>query len=195
MTVLPASTQSLQPISLRYERRSQLPPREDVFWKIRSGAVRTFTWSEDGSLVTLGVWGQGDVVSRLLSGANPYQIECLTAVDAIALPLSHYAEVNDALIRHVRELQEFLQILRSRPIDLGLMRLLHWLGKKFGREVETGQLIDLRLTHQELAEILGTTRVTITRILKDLEAESIIERLPGKLIILQEAASAWYYEI
>lgn len=53
--------------------------------------------------------------------------------------------------------------------------------------VEQGQLIDLRLTHQEIAEVIGTTRVTVTRLLKQFEREAIITSR-RRLIILSKKA-------
>jgi CRP-like cAMP-binding protein len=157
--------------------------------------VRTSTWLEDGTNVTLGLWGAGDVVSRVLSKADPYQIECLTPVEVSLLPLDRWYQVNDALIKHIQQFQEFLEILHCRSVETSLLRLLTWLANKFGQEVERGQRIDLRLTHQELSEIIGTTRVTVTRLLKDFENQGIIERLPRKFIVLHEKSPFWHYEI
>jgi CRP-like cAMP-binding protein len=72
---------------------------------------------------------------------------------------------------------------------------LTWLAKKFGHQVEQGQLIELRLTHQEISEIIGTTRVTVTRLLNDFEKQGIIQRLPRKFIVLHEKQPYWHYEI
>jgi CRP-like cAMP-binding protein len=66
--------------------------------------------------------------------------------------------------------------------------------KKFGREVKQERLIELRLTHQDLAELLGTTRVTITRILKQFEQQGLVQRLPNQLTLLQPEA-IWHHEI
>jgi hypothetical protein len=63
------------------------------------------------------------------------------------------------------------------------------------REVEKGHLIDLRLTHQEIAEILGITRVTVTRLLREFEQQGAIARLPHKFIVLRDRDPFWYYEI
>jgi CRP-like cAMP-binding protein len=73
--------------------------------------------------------------------------------------------------------------------------LLGWLAKKFGRQVEGGQAIDLRLTHQEIAEILGITRVTVTRLLKEFEDQGAIARLPRQYIVLHDRDPFWYYQI
>lgn len=178
-----------------FERRSRLPARRDYFWRIQSGVVRTLTCLENGSYVTLGLWGSGDVVSPILAKADPYQIECLTPVEATLLSLERYECVNEALIRQFQQLQAFIEILHCRPVDVSLLRLLSWLAKKFGREVEKGHLIDLRLTHQEIAEILGITRVTVTRVLREFEQQGAIARLPHKFIVVRDRDPFWCYEI
>ncbi len=75
-----------------------------------------------------------------------------------------------------------------------VVKLLTWLAKKFGREVASGNLIDLRLTHQDIADMLNSTRVTITRILTQLEEQGLIHRLPLHRIVLKEE-ELWHYEI
>jgi CRP-like cAMP-binding protein len=178
-----------------FGRRSLLPLGQDYLWHIETGVVRTLTWLEDGTTVTLGIWGPGDVVSRVLSKAEPYQIECLTPVEVILLPLNRWHQVTEAMIRHIQQFQEFLQILHCRSVEDSLLQLLFLLAKKFGHEVAQGKLIELRLTHQEIAETIGTTRVTVTRLLNDFEKQGIIQRLPHKFIILHEPLPLWHYEI
>jgi len=179
----------------KFAHRSLLPLERDYLWQISTGVVRTVTYSEDGIPMTLGLWGSGDVVGRVLSRAEPFQIECFTAVEAIRLPVGRWYEATDAMILHIQQFQEFLEILHCRNVDASLMRLLSWLAKKFGREIEQGKLIDLRLTHEEIASIMGTTRVTVTRVLKDFEQRGIIQRLPQHLIVLHEQEPFWHYEI
>jgi CRP-like cAMP-binding protein len=179
----------------KFSRRSLLPLGANYLWKIESGVVRTLTWLEDGTTVTLGLWGVGDVVGRVLSTAEPYQIECLTPVEVTLLSLDKWYQVNEAIIQHTQQIQELLQIVHCRSVDASLFKLLAWLAKKFGQEVEKGQLIELRLTHQEISETIGTTRVTVTRLLNDFEKQGIIQRLPRKFIVLQGKQPFWHYEI
>jgi CRP-like cAMP-binding protein len=189
------STSSVDFKRSQFARRSLLPSSRDYLWQIESGAVRTLSMLEEGTLVTLGVWGVGDVVSQVLSQSETYQMECLTTVEVTRIPLDRWHLVNEVLIRHIRQYHEFLEILHYRSIDISLLRLLNWLAKKFGQEFKQGQLIDLHLTHQEIAEIIGTTRVTVTRLLNDFEKQGIIERLSRKRIVLNEKHPFWHYEI
>jgi CRP-like cAMP-binding protein len=148
----------------------------NTFWLLKRGAVKTQTWDEEGTIVTLGYWGQNDIVGQPLSQVDPYQILCLTYVEATCIPAKHSSNLSEAIYRHIRQTQELLCIVRSDRMYQRLLRTLFWLSQKFGRQVETGQLIDLRLTHQELAEVTGATRVTITRLLNQFEQEGIITR-------------------
>ena len=88
--VTPAlTTSSAKPLTQQlFSRRDQIPPQPDILWRIERGAVRTFTWNDDGTQNALGYWGPGDVVGYPLSRLNLYRIECLTSVEMSILPPS-----------------------------------------------------------------------------------------------------------
>lgn len=177
-----------------FKRRSFVPLKSETLWKIESGAVRTSTWLEDGTLIILGIWGPGDIVGQALTKVQPYQIECITQVKANCILVDETHQLTEMLLSHIQQLEELAIIRSHKRIEPMLIKLLSWLAQKFGREAATGQLIDLRLTHQELAEILGATRVTITRTINQLEQQGLIERLPLHRILLREE-EIWHYEI
>ncbi|MFM6896963.1 MAG: Crp/Fnr family transcriptional regulator, partial [Microcystis panniformis] len=100
----------------------------------------------------------------------------------------------EILLSHLQQAQE-LSIIRSyKRTDVMVVKLLSWLGNQFGKQTGTGQLIDVRLTHQDIADLLGTTRVTITRALNSLEQQGAVERLPVHRLLLREE-DIWHYEI
>ena len=49
------------------------------------------------------------------------------------------------------------------------------LAQDYGQACETGLRLNLRLTHQELASALSTTRVTVTRVLGVLREEGWLQ--------------------
>lgn len=177
-----------------FTRRSFLPEQKNALWKIERGFVRTFTYLEDGTTVALGLWGPGDVVGLALSRIKPYQMECLTKVSATILSLDDYPELTETLLIHIQQAEELMVIRSYKKVDTMLIKLLAWLSKRFGSEVEKGRLIDMRLTHEDLAEMLGSTRVTMTRILGQFEQEGLINRLSLHRIVVREE-EIWYYEI
>lgn len=168
-----------------FNRRDQIPSRADVLWRLKRGVVRTQTWSEEGSLISLGYWGPGDVVGGALSRLLPYKIECLTTVEMIILPSGLWSEALDAVVSHIQQTEQLLGIVHRNPIQQRLWYFLVWLGEKFGRDLEQGRLIDLQLTHQEIAETINTTRVTVLRFLQQFESEGRLRRHKRQLVLCQ----------
>lgn len=169
---------------LVFSRNDYLPSRPDLLWYLESGIVRTVTWNEEDAIVTLGYWGVGDVIGQPLSGVSPYKMECLTSVETTSIPIQQWHQFLDGIRAHSQQSEELFSIVRSERVYTRLDKLLIWLGKKFGRTVPQGTLIDLRLTHQHIAELIGTTRVTVTKLLKELEDEGKILREQRYYILL-----------
>jgi CRP-like cAMP-binding protein len=166
-----------------FTRRSIIPVSNDVLWRIDRGLVRTLTWNEDGTYITLGYWSLGDIVGYPLSKVNPYHIECLTSVEATLIPPHLWHEEIKALLHYIQQTEELLSILHRKPTSLKLWKFLVWLSEKFGRDIEQGKLIDLNLTHQEISEVLNTTRVTVTRLLQKFEEEGKISRHRRSIVL------------
>lgn len=61
---------------------------------------------------------------------------------------------------------------------------LRRLYQRFGVEEQGKQRIDLRLTHQQFADMIGTLRETATLVLKDLQEQKIIEIQHQQITVL-----------
>ena len=177
-----------------FDAHANLPHKVNYLWKIHSGVIRGYTWLEDGSVVTLGLWGADDTLSKTFSRVQPLQLECVTEVQASLVLGQNTADMVQHLLSYAQVTQELLIIRSHKNVESMIMALFNWLGKKFGVGTSKGKLIDLRLTHQEISEILGTTRVTITRALSNLEKQGYIERERLHRFVLREE-EFWHYEI
>ena len=191
MTISVVPNPALPPLLTQrlFSRRDLIPSRDDVLWQIERGAVRTLTWSEQGTLISLGYWGVGDIVGIPLSRVKPYQIECLTSVETSILPAELWYQAVDAMLLHIQQAEEILNIVHRKPVALRLWQFLLWLSQKFGRDIDQGRLIDLGVTHQELAEVLNTTRVSVTRMLQQFEEEGVLLRHERRLVLQMNSPS------
>jgi CRP-like cAMP-binding protein len=178
-----------------YKRREMLPRRHNLIWKIGSGVVRSLTWTEEGQVICSGLWADGDVIGSDLSNLHPYEMECLTDVQLTEIPRSQWGDHVDAIIRHNQTNEFLLKIAHCRAKDDAVRQLLAWLTDRFGEEDRKGRIIGLQLTHQEIAELIGSTRVTVTRIINDLEKIGVLSRKGRKLLFLAESNEHWNYEI
>jgi CRP-like cAMP-binding protein len=167
-----------------FRHREPILSSPDCLWRIEAGYVRTLTWDAAGTITALGVWGVGDIVGYGLSKIEPYQIECLTPVQVrkVSLPLDCF----DTILSHMQQMEALLSISSTKQVSTRLIRVLEWLAQRFGKISQQGCVIDLPLTHQSLSELIGSTRVTVTRILNDLERAGRIKQLRQHRILLQD---------
>ena len=165
-----------------FNRRDQLPLRSKTIWKIDQGIVRTFTCNNEGKIITLGFWDKGDIVGRPLSQLEIYQIECLTQVQATEIP-PDFSCLHEALRTNIWKGERLLSINNQYKVINRLWNLLDWLASRFGQAIPNGILLNLYLTHQDIAETINTSRVRVTKLLNQLERNGKIERSGRDLIL------------
>lgn len=166
-----------------FERGKIIPQASDRVWLIKRGVVKTLSWNETGKTIILGYWGEGDIIGSLLSKVEPYEAQCVQDVEVVCLSWENCHNLLPAITYCLQQTDALLRIIRIEKMYNRLSQLLVLLGQKFGYKVLSGVLINIRLTHQELADLLGSTRVTVTRLLNQLEQEKIISR-PGRFSII-----------
>ena len=84
-------------------------------------------------------------------------------------------------------ISDFLNVdVRTR-----LIRLLLMLQKSYGVQDATGTLINVRLTRQEMGEMVGAAPETVIRILSDLENQDLI-LMDGKKIKIKNPKELFY---
>jgi CRP/FNR family cyclic AMP-dependent transcriptional regulator len=165
-----------------------------------SGKVKLSTTSRDGKILILKMAEPGEVLglSAVISG-EPYEVTAETAspcqVNFVERePLIRLMEKNGELGLHSAQAlsKEFQSAYRDIH-DLVLARssagklarlLLSWTP---GREREPGATefrIRPTLTHEEMAQMIGSSRETVTRLLSDLKKKEFI-RLDGTTLVIR----------
>ncbi len=80
------------------------------------------------------------------------------------------------------------QSLSSSSADAKIRAGVYQLAKRHGIRDVHGTIIDLKITHQELAEMVGTSRETVTRVLTRLREQGIIEIEQRRIVLLDPKA-------
>lgn len=142
----------------------------ETLWRIESGVVRAIAYTPEGNSTLISYFGRNDLVG----GGLPFAI--LESVVPAQLSPSPDRVVS---IRQAREMQSLLWIVQQRAVVDRLRLLLGWLADKFGE----GSEIPFILTHQELADSIAASRVTITRTLKEMRLHDEIECCNRKIYI------------
>jgi CRP-like cAMP-binding protein len=75
------------------------------------------------------------------------------------------------MTRRLRQTEALLAIAGENRIEDRLRSLLQFLGKEIGQQTEQGIGLSVRLSHKQIAQMIGTTRESITRLLGEFRKE------------------------
>jgi len=76
-----------------------------------------------------------------------------------------------------------LEHLASRKPEGRIMDLLHRLQEMFAIDYNGGRLIVTHLTHEQIAAMTGTSRVTVTRAMRSLREQDQIDIIDGHILV------------
>ncbi|GIX47945.1 MAG: Crp/Fnr family transcriptional regulator [Candidatus Tectimicrobiota bacterium] len=111
-----------------------------------------------------------------------YRDHFLHIIDKSPRILLHIAAV---LSRRLRKVNELIYSLAFSDVYGKVARVLLTLAAEKGRATEEGTVIDMRLTQQELAELAGMSRETMTRTLRDFQQAGCLRVESGIITILE----------
>src|ERR687893_1244815 len=86
--------------------------------------------------------------------------------------------------------EELVKCLLPRETEVRLANLLPILAKKFGERgsLDGSVTIDLRLTHQDLAAMVASTRESVTKVLNEMRNRGVVEVEGGRITLKDYAA-------
>lgn len=173
----------------------------DTFYVILSGKVKVYASDENGREVILNILGSGEYFGELAlideapRSASVVTLEqsrlsviskgdfqrCLSEHPEIAL------EMIRPLVRRIRSLTENVKNLALLDVYGRVARTL------LAQAVEQDGclVIQERLTHQDIANMVGASREMVSRIMKDLTAGGYIEIKDRRITIPGKLPAAW----
>jgi CRP-like cAMP-binding protein len=89
------------------------------------------------------------------------------------------------LSQRLLQAKKILETLRQRDLLTRLVWYLLLLADDFGIETKSGILIDLKLSHSALAELINSSRPTVTHLLQLLRQEQIVGIEEHKITLYQ----------
>jgi len=172
----------------------------DYVYLLCTGRVKIARVSDQGRELTLYLLESGTLFGEtgLMAANEPYDLMAETLEDSmvcvfrrseILAAIQESQAATDALLRLVSERRMqaenqvadlvFLEV--PKRLSKLLLRLHDTPGGRGGRG---GQMLRVKLTHQELANIIGSTRETTTLVLNDFKRQGLIEFMGRKIVIV-----------
>ena len=159
--------------------------RSDSVLLLTSGRVKIYHITAEGKQAVLAFIDPGELFGELAvfeSGQRDEFAETMQASTLVMIPshvIQRLMEAHPGVSLGITRLmglrrQRIERRLKALLFHSNRERLVHLLlelAEKYGRPTEQGLLIGIKLSHQDLASVIGSTRETVTVLLGELAAE------------------------
>ena len=191
----------VEKVEIKEMRRRQvlyLPgdPGAAVYF-VNGGRVKVSKVTRDGKELTLAYRGPGEVFGETcLIDGGPRE-EMAEAMENALVTEIERAEFEKLLQSHAvlgyrlakilaqrrREIENKIENLIFKDVNSKLAELLLRLGSEYGVDDSRGTLVALKITHQEMANLIGSTRETVSLTLAQFKRKGLIQTEGRKVII------------
>ncbi|MDQ4077132.1 MAG: Crp/Fnr family transcriptional regulator [Chloroflexota bacterium] len=176
--------------------------RGESLYLLHNGYVRVYRLSPDGREVTLGLLGKKDVLGELALVSGSWQTafaEVMEDTEISLLPWTAFQEmmrrepevayrIMVRMSERLHQAEDLIEDLVNRDVASRVARILLQLAEQFGRASQLGIVIDLRLPYQEIANMVGSTRETVTRAISHMQQNNWVRLEGGRLHLLDSNA-------
>lgn len=183
-------------------------PGEAIYF-VKSGKVKIFKTSEGGKEIIINILSPGDIFAEvtLFQKNIPYpasvevieegEIGSIRNRDLERLISENpqlAVELLRAMSKKLREVQQRVRELGSNDAIERTVTVLSALAKNHGSKTKDGIVLCKNITRQDMANLVGTTRETMSRILSKFSKEGLID-IKGRSIVIKDAKALEEYFI
>lgn len=167
---------------------------------IKSGNVKILNISEDGKEKIFSIFTEGDFLGEMAlidkenrSATAEAMEDVVTYViyknDFLEMLKGNFTlvmKIMQTLSERIRVMNKKVEILTFKDIDVRFADVLLELIEKYGIVSGKRIIVELQLTHKDIANMLGVTRETMTRLISKMKKDGIIDIEDKKIIVLNQ---------
>ncbi|HEY2990132.1 MAG TPA: Crp/Fnr family transcriptional regulator [Candidatus Binatia bacterium] len=183
----------------RHENVYTCGDQDDMVYYIESGQVKLLMDSPEGKECLLAIHSPGDVFGELCLSGLGARVETATAMKATSLKRvprdKFFARLGrdslfEGFIRYlavrVADQQQVIANLVTVDSEQRLGQTLLQLGRTMGKKDPRSIRIELKISHEELSEMVGTTRPRISMFMQRFKNLGLIETNKEHFLIIKE---------
>jgi CRP/FNR family transcriptional regulator, cyclic AMP receptor protein len=173
----------------------------DVFCLIREGQVKVTMISPEGKEIILSLLGPGDFFGEMallddeprsatVMATEPLELVTIWRSDFLQILAENFTIAKKVLAeisRRLRNASNRIESLATMDVYGRLARFFLDLAKEQGKVLDNGYVAVTRPTHQSIANMIGTSRETVSRLIHDLMRQNLLLS-EGKTIYLRKTA-------
>ena len=167
---------------------------------IKSGRVNLSIVNADGKERGLFICGEGAIfgeISNFVSPENCAQAYVVSDSLIYKIKKTHFQALfssdsiianNTAIIlaKKVRAMTAHMESMMFPDAIKRVANVLLYLAAQYGKPCDDGTMLTISFSHQELANLIGTSRVTVTNAFKQLAENGAVSKSRGHIKILNE---------
>ena len=173
----------------------------DVFCLIKEGQVKITMISPEGKEIILSMLGPGDFFGEMslldneprsatVVATEPLELMTIWRSDFLQILQENFGitrKVLAELSRRLRSASNRIESLATMDVYGRLARFFLDLAAESGKPLDSGYVAVTRPTHQSIANMIGTSRETVSRLIHDLMKQNLLLS-EGKTIYLRKTA-------
>jgi CRP-like cAMP-binding protein len=173
----------------------------DVFCLIREGQVKITMISPEGKEIILSMLGPGDFFGEMsllddeprsatVIAMEPLELVTIWRADFLQILAENFSitkKLLATLSRRLRTASNRIESLATMDVYGRLARFFLDLAREHGKPLDNGYVAVTRPTHQSIANMIGTSRETVSRLIHDLMKQNLLLS-EGKTIYLRQTA-------
>lgn len=185
-------------IEIFYDKNEILDLKGEYVYLITDGRIKQYFINFDGKEKTILLLSNGDMFGEITLFQGEADVLITETIEFSKIRkigkdtfddiLANNPDLIDAVLK--METTKF-RILMAQLYDNSffstkyrLFYFLKRLSEQLGTRIDEGTKINIKLTHQDIANLIGTTRSTVTKLINDLIQEGIIKIEDRYIIIL-----------
>ncbi|MDV6341901.1 Crp/Fnr family transcriptional regulator [Nitrosomonas sp. Is24] len=169
----------------------------NLFW-IKSGIVKLSHLTEQGSEITIDLLKRGDVTGCFQNNSASQEIdESAQALDNVNFYRIAYSDFK-AMMSHQTELAWYviedmyarrqrverkLRTILTQPVEVRVVTTLLELARMFGIRCTHGYTLEIHLTQQEVADLVGASRSVVSTVLNDFRNRGMLDYTRDQICI------------
>jgi CRP/FNR family transcriptional regulator, global nitrogen regulator len=170
---------------------------DDQVYFLLEGTVRLYKIYGDYKEATIALLTDGDVFGELSLEEKSCQNAFAEAVTDARVAVVRKSVLKEAIKRRpefalklfsafserFRQSDETIESLLDREVSARLATLLSHLGERFGEPHGSGTVLKVRLTHQDLANMIFSTREAVSKEMSEFQRAGFIETRNHRIIV------------
>jgi CRP/FNR family transcriptional regulator, cyclic AMP receptor protein len=173
--------------------------RDEMVYFIETGQIKLLMLSSEGKECLLAIYSDGDIFGELCLSGLGARLETATAMKTTIfkqIPCSQFFarltrdSLSEGFVRYLaariadqqQVIANLVTVDSEQRLGQTLLQLARTMGKKDPRSIR----IELKITHEELSEMVGTTRPRISLFMQRFHNLGLIETNKDRFFVIKE---------